>query len=46
MQIFAFLMLLLIDLRLRSGDVISAAYFRVRAVATLIAVVSLLLVIG
>ena len=46
MQIFAFLTLLLIDLRLRSGDVISATYFRVRAVATLIAIVSLLFVIG
>ena len=45
-QIFAFLALLLIDLRLRSGDVISSAYFRVRAVATLVAIVSLLFVIG
>ena len=46
MQIFGFLTLLLIDLRLRSGDVISVPYFRVRAVATLIAIVSLLVVIG
>jgi len=44
-QIFAFLALLLIDLRLRTGDVISAAYLRVRTVATLIAVLSLFIVI-
>ena len=46
MQIFAFLTLLLIDLRLRTGDVISATYFRARTVATLIAVLSLLIVIA
>ena len=45
-QIFAFLTLLLIDLRLRTGDVISATYFRVRKMATLIAVASLLIVIA
>jgi hypothetical protein len=45
-QIFAFLSLLFIDFRLRTGDAISAAYFRVRTGATLIAVVSLLLVIA
>jgi hypothetical protein len=44
-QIVAFLALLFIDLRLRGSDVISATYFRVRTVATLIAVVSLLIVI-
>jgi len=44
-QIFAFLTLLFIDLRLSTSDVISATYFRVRTVATLIAVVSLLIVI-
>ena len=38
MQIVAFLALLLIDLRLRTGDVISATYLRVRTAATLIAV--------
>ena len=46
MQIFAFLTLLFIDLRLRDRDVISATYFRVRTVATLIAIVSLLIVIA
>ena len=45
-QIFAFLTLLFIDMRLRSHDVISATYLRVRTVATLIAVVSLLIVIA
>ena len=45
-QIFAFLTLLFIDMRLRSLDVISATYLRVRTVATLIAVVSLLIVIA
>ena len=45
-QIFAFLTLLFIDMRLRSNDVISATYLRVRTVATLIAVVSLLIVIA
>ena len=46
MQIFALLTLLLIDLRLKTADVISATYFRARAVATLIAVLSLLIVIA
>ena len=46
MQIVAFLALLFIDLRLRTGDIISAMYFRVRTAATLIAIVSLLVVIA
>ena len=37
MQIVAFLALLFIDLRLRTGEVISATYFRLRTLATLIA---------
>jgi hypothetical protein len=45
-QILAFLTLLFIDLRLRSGDVITATYFRVRTAATMIAIVSLLAVIA
>jgi hypothetical protein len=45
-QILAFLSLLFIDLRLRAGDVISAAYMRVRTVATLIAVGALLMVVA
>lgn len=45
MQIVAFLVLLYIDRRLAAGDVISASYFRIRAVATSIATVSLLIVI-
>lgn len=44
-QTGAFVALLFIDLRLRKADVISAAYLRLRIVATLIAVVSLLVVI-
>ena len=40
------LALLLIDLRLRTGDIISAMYFRVRTVATLIAILSLLVIIA
>jgi len=46
MQIVAFLALLFIDLRLRTGEVISATYFRLRTVVTLIAVLSLLAVIA
>ena len=46
MQIVAFLILLFIDLRLRTGDVISAKYLRVRTGATMIAVASLLVVIA
>ena len=46
MQILAFLTLLFIDLGLKSANVISAAYLRMRALATLIAVVSLLIVIA
>ena len=45
-QIVAFLILLFIDLRLRTGDVISAKYLRVRTGATMIAVASLLVVIA
>jgi hypothetical protein len=45
-QIAAFLTLLFIDLRLSTSGVISATYFRVRKVATLIAIVSLLIVIA
>ena len=45
-QVAAFLALLFIDLRLKNSDVISAAYFRVRTMATMIAVVSLLVVIA
>ena len=40
-----FLALLWIDFRLQSAEVISAQYFRVRGLATLIAVISLLIVI-
>ncbi len=45
-QILAFLTLLFIDLRLRSSDVITATYLRVRTAATLIAIISLLAVIA
>lgn len=45
-QIIVFLVLLYIDRRLAAADVISASYLRVRAVATLIAIVSLLAVIA
>jgi hypothetical protein len=45
-QIFAFLALLLIDRRLRHDDAISAAYLRVRSVATLVATVSLFIVVS
>lgn len=45
-QIVAFLILLFIDLRLRTGDAISAKYLRVRTGATMIAVASLLVVIA
>lgn len=44
-QVLAFLTLLFIDLRLKRSDVISNAYFRVRSVATLIATISLLVVL-
>lgn len=44
-QAFAFLALLLIDHRLRESDVISPRYFRIRTVATLIAILSLLIVL-
>ena len=46
MQIVAFLALLFNDQRLRTGEVISATYFRLRTLATLIAVMSLLAVIA
>lgn len=45
-QILGFLALLFIDLRLRNDDIVTASYFRVRTAATLIAIVSLLLVIA
>jgi hypothetical protein len=45
-QICAFLALLFIDRRLRNSDLISTPYLRVRSVATLIAIVSLLVVIA
>jgi hypothetical protein len=44
-QILVFVTLLFIDLRLKQNLVISSVYFRVRSVATLIAVVSLLTVL-
>ena len=44
-QVLAFLTLLFIDLRLKRSDVISNAYFRVRSVATLIATISLFVVL-
>jgi hypothetical protein len=44
-QVLAFLTLLFIDMQLKHSDVISAAYFRVRSVATLIAAISLLIVL-
>lgn len=44
-QIVAFATLLFIDLRLRQNNVISSIYFRVRAVATLIAIISLFIVL-
>lgn len=46
MLVIALLILLYIDRRLASGGVISAHYFHIRTVATLIATVSLLLVIA
>lgn len=45
-QVLAFVTLLFIDLRLQQGAVISIAYFRVRSIATLVAVISLLVVIA
>lgn len=45
-QIAVLLALLFIDRRLRTSEVISATYFRLRLLATLIAVVSLLAVIA
>jgi len=44
-QVLAFLTLLFIDLRLKRSDVITNVYFRVRSVATLIATISLLVVL-
>jgi hypothetical protein len=40
-QLVAFIVLLLIDHRLLQTDVISADYFRVRSIATALAVISL-----
>lgn len=45
MQVIAFLALLYVDKRLAAGDVISAGYFRLRMLATTIAIVSLVVVI-
>ncbi len=45
-QLVALLVLLLVDHELRKKDVISHAYFRLRAKATIVAVVSLLLVLA
>jgi len=44
-QAIAFLLLLVIDYRLREGGAISAHYFRIRGVATVIAVVALLIIL-
>lgn len=44
-QIVAFMLLLFIDYRLRGDAVISEHYFRIRSIATLIAVVSLLVIL-
>jgi len=44
-QLVAFLVLLAIDYRLKTGGMISDDYFRVRLVATMIACVSLLIVL-
>ena len=44
-QAIAFLLLLVIDYRLREGGAISAHYFRIRVVATVIAVVALLIIL-
>jgi hypothetical protein len=44
-QILVFATLLFIDLRLKQNLVISSVYFRVRGVATLIAVISLLVIL-
>jgi len=44
-QVIAFLALLYVDKRLAAGDVIAAGYFRLRTVATAIAIVSLIVVI-
>ena len=45
MQIITFVSLLFIDYRLRGAEVISSPYFRIRTIATTIAVISLLVVI-
>lgn len=45
-QILAFLALLFIDLRLKNNGAISATYFRVRTMATVTVVLSLLIVIA
>jgi hypothetical protein len=44
-QAIAFLLLLVIDYRLREGGTISAHYFQIRGVATVIAVVALLIIL-
>jgi hypothetical protein len=44
-QVIAFLLLLFIDQRLKASGVVTAHYFRIRSVATAIAVVSLLAIL-
>ena len=44
-QAIAFLLLLVIDYRLRKGGAISAHYFKIRSVATAIAIVALLIIL-
>lgn len=44
-QIVAFLLLLFIDYRLREDGVISEHYFEIRSIATLVAVISLLMIL-
>lgn len=45
-QVLALLVLFIIDLRFKKAEVISAAYFRMRIIATLVAISSLLAVIA
>lgn len=44
-QVIALSLLLVIDYRLRQGDIVSARYFGIRSLATLIAILSLLVVL-
>lgn len=45
-QVLAFLALLPVEFKLRKGDVISRSYLRIRGIATLIAVASLIVVLA